>query len=47
MGAEKRGGVGFEKDGGVIAPVTERLEMVRCVVAIVKATAVALRKTVC
>jgi hypothetical protein len=45
--AEKRRGVGFEKGGGAIALVTERVEMVRCVVAIVKAIVVALRKTVC
>jgi len=38
---------GFEKGGGVVAPVTKWVEMVRCVIAIVKAIAVALRKTVC
>jgi hypothetical protein len=38
---------GFEKGGGVIAPVTKWVKMVRCVVAIVEAIAVALRKMVC
>jgi hypothetical protein len=35
---------GFKKCGGVITPVTERVEMVRGVVAIVETIAVALRK---
>ena len=38
---------GFEKGGGVIAPVTKWVEMVRSVIAIVESVAIALRKMVC
>ena len=39
--------LGFKKGGGVIAPVTKWVEMMRCVVAIVESMAIALRKMVC
>ena len=37
---------GLEKGGGVVAPVTKWVEMMRCVVAIVESIAIALRKMV-